>query len=119
MKTNSCALDALRTFTRGGGKLLFLISLSMVLAACGTRTASAPLNISRVWVVPVAPVPQMYTENKGLPIGILWQSIADNIKSSEFTSQLDQTRLAAATRTDSDCWAGAWLARARIRHPLR
>lgn len=97
MKPN-CFLGAWRTLIYGQRRLIAMLLLPMVLVGCGTRPAPAALNVNRVWVVPVAPIPQMYTENKGLPIGILWQSIADNIKSSEFTRQLDQARLSAATR---------------------
>ncbi|RZL68592.1 MAG: hypothetical protein EOP77_00780 [Variovorax sp.] len=40
----------------------------------------------------------MYTENKGIPLGVIWQSIADTIKSNDFTQRLDQTRQGSASR---------------------
>ncbi|RYF48727.1 MAG: hypothetical protein EOO27_34945 [Comamonadaceae bacterium] len=40
----------------------------------------------------------MYTENKGIPLGVIWQSIADTIKSNDFTQRLDQTRQGSAAR---------------------
>lgn len=77
---------------------LAIIFLAFSLAACASRAPEKPLAVSRVWVLPVAPIPHMYTENKGIPLGIIWQSIADTMKSNEFTQRLDQARLASATR---------------------
>ena len=68
------------------------------LVGCATRSAPVPLNVTRVWVIPVAPIPHMYTENKGVPLGVIWQSIADTIKSNDFTQRLDQTRQSSASR---------------------
>jgi hypothetical protein len=43
-------------------------------------------------VVPVAPIDKMHTENKGIPLGVLWQSLADRIKSSDFNERMEATR---------------------------
>ncbi len=43
-------------------------------------------------ILPVAPAKKLYTENKGIPIGILWQSIADRNKSTAFTESMEATR---------------------------
>jgi hypothetical protein len=34
----------------------------------------------------------MHTENKGMPLGVLWQSIADRIKSSDFNERMETAR---------------------------
>lgn len=43
-------------------------------------------------LLPVAPVKKLYTENKGVPIGVLWQGIADRSKSNTFTESMEATR---------------------------
>ena len=43
-------------------------------------------------VLPVAPVEKLYTENKGIPVGVLWQGLADRIKSNAFTESMEATR---------------------------
>lgn len=43
-------------------------------------------------MVPVAPIDKMHTENKGIPLGVLWQSIADRIKSSDFNERMETAR---------------------------
>jgi len=48
--------------------------------------------VTRVMVVPVAPIDKMHTENKGIPLGVLWQSVADRIKSSDFNERMEATR---------------------------
>ncbi|BEP53038.1 hypothetical protein GmRootV118_02820 [Variovorax sp. V118] len=48
--------------------------------------------LARVVVVPVAPIDKLHTENKGIPLGVLWQSIADRIKSSDFNARMETTR---------------------------
>jgi hypothetical protein len=48
--------------------------------------------VVRVLVVPVASIDKMHTENKGMPLGVLWQSIADRIKSSDFNERMETAR---------------------------
>lgn len=48
--------------------------------------------MTRAMVVPVAPIDKMHTENKGIPLGVLWQSVADRIKSSDFNERMETTR---------------------------
>ena len=55
-----------------------------------TPVRQAP--VTRVMVVPVAPIDKMHTENKGIPLGVLWQSLADRIKSSDFNERMETTR---------------------------
>ncbi|RTQ31926.1 hypothetical protein EJP69_24935 [Variovorax gossypii] len=43
-------------------------------------------------VIPVTPITKMHTENKGIPLGILWQSLADRIKSSDFDKLMETAR---------------------------
>jgi len=50
----------------------------------------APLT--RVMVVPLAPIDKLHTENKGIPLGVPWQSAADCIKSSDFNERMETTR---------------------------
>ena len=47
---------------------------------------------TQVMVLPVAPVEKLYTENKGIPVGVLWQGLADRIKSNAFTESMEATR---------------------------
>jgi len=48
--------------------------------------------VTRVVVIPVAPIDKLHTENKGIPFGVLWQSIADRIKSSDFNERMEAAR---------------------------
>lgn len=48
--------------------------------------------VTRVVVIPVAPIDKLHTENKGIPLGVLWQSIADRIKSSDFNERMEAAR---------------------------
>jgi len=48
--------------------------------------------VKRVMVVPVTPIDKLHTENKGIPLGVLWQSVADRIKSSDFNDRMEATR---------------------------
>ena len=43
-------------------------------------------------VLPVAPVKKLYTENKGVPLGVLWQGIANRNKSTALTDSMEATR---------------------------
>lgn len=66
----------------------------LVLAGCGSRPATvAELpTVTRVMVIPVAPIKKLHTENKGIPLGVLWQSIADRVKGSEFNERMEAVR---------------------------
>jgi hypothetical protein len=39
------------------------------------------------------PIDRLHTDNKGIPVGILWQAIADRVKSNDFTQRMESTRL--------------------------
>jgi len=66
----------------------------LALAGCGSRPAIAPElpTITRVMVIPVAPIQKLHTENKGIPLGVLWQSIADRVKGAEFNERMEAVR---------------------------
>lgn len=51
-----------------------------------------PPRLTRILVIPVTPIAKLHTENKGIPIGVLWQSIADRIKSSNFNDRMEAMR---------------------------
>jgi hypothetical protein len=51
-----------------------------------------PPTVRRILVIPVTPIAKLHTENKGIPIGVLWQSIADRIKSSDFNDRMETMR---------------------------
>jgi hypothetical protein len=73
--------------------LVSLLSFSL-LVGCA-RSPVTPVQqapVARVMVVPVAPIDKMHTENKGIPLGVLWQSLADRIKSSDFNERMEATR---------------------------
>lgn len=74
--------------------LAFAVACTLGLSACGSRpTAPAPLPvITRVMVIPVAPIDKLHTENKGVPLGVLWQSLADRIKGSKFNERMEAVR---------------------------
>lgn len=67
---------------------LFALAL---LAGCSSPR-KPPENITQVVLLPVAPVEKLYTENKGVPLGVLWQSLADRHKSTVFTGSMEATR---------------------------
>lgn len=74
----------------------FLASLLAfgLLVGCA-QSPVAPVQrapVARVMVVPVGPIDKMHTENKGIPLGVLWQSVADRIKSSDFNERMEATR---------------------------
>ena len=73
---------------------LALIAGTLALAACGSRPATvAELPaVARIMVIPVAPINKLHTENKGIPLGVLWQSIADRVKGSEFNERMEAVR---------------------------
>jgi len=67
---------------------------ALLLAGCGSRPATAPElpTVTRIMVIPVAPIDKLHTENKGVPLGVLWQSIADRVKGSEFNERMEAVR---------------------------
>lgn len=71
---------------------------SLLLLAALVGCAKSPIQpasqapVARIVVVPVAPIDKLHTENKGIPLGVLWQSIADRIKSSDFNARMETTR---------------------------
>lgn len=77
-----------------------VILATSLLTACASRnTPPAPLPVvQRIRVLPVMPIDRLYTENKGIPIGVLWQAISDRVKSNNFTDLMDATRKNMATR---------------------
>lgn len=77
-----------------------VVVAASLLTACASRsTEPAPLPVvHRIGVIPVAPVDRLYTENKGIPLGVVWQAIADRVKSNNFTDLMDATRKDMATR---------------------
>lgn len=76
-------------------RILFVSLLALgALVGCA-RSPVAPVQqvpVTRVVVVPVAPIDKLHTENKGIPLGVLWQSIADRIKSSDFNERMETAR---------------------------
>jgi hypothetical protein len=74
----------------------FLLALG-ALSGCARVPVAPPAPqapVTRVMVLPVMPIDRFYTENKGIPIGVLWQSIADRVKSNNFTDDMDAARKA-------------------------
>lgn len=75
------------------------MAASAVLTGCArSGPQKPPERVTTIRVLPVAPVYRLYTENKGVPVGILWQALADRIKSNDFNQRMDATRLALAPR---------------------
>lgn len=71
----------------------FLLAFGL-LVGCA-RSPVTPVQqapVTRIKVIPVAPIAKMHTENKGIPLGVLWQSLADRIKSSDFDKRMEATR---------------------------
>lgn len=77
-------------------RISFFASLLLLGALVGcarsplTPTPQTP--VTRIKVIPVAPIAKMYTENKSVPLGVLWQSLADRIKSSDFDKRMETAR---------------------------
>lgn len=65
---------------------------SLWLAACGSSPPAPPPIVTRIMVIPVAPIAKLHTENKGIPLGVLWQSIADRVKGSDFNERMESVR---------------------------
>ena len=80
--------------------LLVLSFATLALMGCAHKETDRVQRppIRQIQLVPVAPVDRLYTENKGLPVGILWQGLADRIKSKEFDERMSAARKAMATR---------------------
>ncbi len=75
---------------RALGIVSFFVTLTL-LAGCASRS-KPPENVTRVMLLSVAPVEKLYTENKGVPLGVLWQSLVDRQKSKAFTESMEATR---------------------------
>lgn len=73
--------------------VLFCATTFALLTACassGPKPLATPLT--KIMVLPVMPVDKLHTENKGVPVGVLWQAIADRSKSAAFTQSMETTR---------------------------
>jgi len=73
--------------------LTALLALCL-LAGCARSpvTPVEPPPVTRIMVLPVMPIAKLHTDNKGLPIGVIWQSIADRVKSSDFNERMEAVR---------------------------
>lgn len=79
------------------GNVLCVFVFALLTGCASSSKSPAKLTpVTQVMVVPVAPVQKLYTENKGVPVGLLWQGIADRIKSTEFTESMESTRTSMA-----------------------
>jgi hypothetical protein len=73
----------------------FLISSFLALlliSGCARSPVVQEAPVTRIMVIPVMPIAKLHTENKGVPLGVLWYSIADRIKSSDFSERMEVTR---------------------------
>ena len=73
----------------------FISILALCLLAGCARSPVTPVEpppVTRIWVLPVMPIAKLHTENKGIPLGVLWQSLADRIKSSDFNERMEAVR---------------------------
>jgi hypothetical protein len=88
--------DALYLLIKFSMRISFFASLLAFSALVGcARSPVAPAQpepVTRIMVIPVAPIAKMYTENKSIPLGVLWQSLADRIKSSDFDKRMEAVR---------------------------
>lgn len=76
-------------------RVFLLLSALVVIGGCSHAPVAPPKVVgNRIQVIPVMPIDRLYTENKGIPVGILWQSIADRIKSNNFTDHMEDMRKA-------------------------
>lgn len=77
-------------------RILLSIALAgtLAIAACGSSPKTPPPLpvVTRIMVIPVAPIAKLHTENKGVPLGVLWQSIADRVKGSDFNERMESVR---------------------------
>ena len=98
---NSTRLPFKQPETRGKNWLAVgLVIAASLLTACASRNEPpAPLPVvHRINILPVMPADRLHTENKGVPIGVLWQAIADRVKSNDSTDLMDVTRKDMAPR---------------------
>jgi len=73
--------------------LASFVAFSLLVGCAGSPVSPVPqAPVTRVVVVPVTPIDKLHTENKGIPLGVLWQSIADRIKSSDFNERMEAAR---------------------------
>ena len=78
--------------------LAVVMTASLLLTACSSAVQKPAPEVKQVRVLPVAPIDRLYTENKGVPVGVLWQAIADRVKSNDFNERMSATRIALAPR---------------------
>ena len=81
--------------------ILFCTLVFTLIAGCASSN-KPPANstpVTQIMVLPVAPVKKLFTENKGVPIGVLWQGIADRSKSTTFTESMEATRKSLGSDT--------------------
>ncbi len=74
--------------------LLAACAGTLALVACGSSPRTPPPlpTVTRIMVIPVAPIAKLHTENKGIPLGVLWQSIADRVKGADFNERMESVR---------------------------
>ncbi|MFM9928088.1 hypothetical protein VLK31_34310 [Variovorax sp. H27-G14] len=74
--------------------LLAACAGTLALVACGSSPKTPPPlpTVTRIMVIPVAPIAKLHTENKGIPLGVLWQSIADRVKGADFNERMESVR---------------------------
>jgi hypothetical protein len=73
--------------------LAFIVALGALAGCARVPVAPAPqVALTRILVIPVMPIDRLYTQNLGIPVGVLWQSIADRVKSNDFTERMDSAR---------------------------
>ena len=70
----------------------------LLLTACSSASKKPPPELKHIRVLPVTPIDRLYTENRSVPVGVLWQAIADRAKSSDFNERMSATRVAVAPR---------------------
>lgn len=82
----------LRSLTRS---LIVPVAFFVMLVGCAAPSAppEPKPHVARIRVLPVMPIERLYTDNKGIPVGVLWQAIADRVKSNDFTQRMESTRL--------------------------
>jgi len=94
-----------RTFSYSRTSSIILFSVVFTFfAGCGS-TSKVPANstpVTQIMVLPVAPIKKLFTENKGVPMGMLWQGLADRHKSAAFTESMETTRNSMALALTSE-----------------
>lgn len=73
------------------------VTVSLVVG-CSSAPRKSPAEVKQIRILPVAPIDRLYTENKSIPVGVLWQAIADRVKSNDFNDRMSVTRDVLASR---------------------